>query len=286
MRILFLSLALLGGIFLPFGHQLTFLVRYSVMVMLFFAFLDIRIERSAILPTHGWIALANLGMAALFYFVLLPLGSDLAITGFITAIMPTAAAAPVLTSYLHGRVPFVTFSVILTTCLVGLVIPLVLPWIAGAGSNMSIGSILLPVLITILLPLLTAQAIRLWWGQLQQALLKVQIISYYLFLLNVYIAMSKASYFIQQEMTGSIAELSGILMVSALICGFNFGLGHLLGGPSNRTGGSMALGRKNTMFAVWVSLTYLSPLTALGPMGYIIWQNIWNSYQLMRQKKE
>jgi BASS family bile acid:Na+ symporter len=31
--------------------------------------------------------------------------------------------------------------------------------------------------------------------------------------------------------------------------------------------------------------TYLNPLTALAPAGYILWQNIINSYQLWKKNK-
>jgi BASS family bile acid:Na+ symporter len=284
MRVFWLSLALICGILLPYGHSLTFLVRYSVMVMLFFAFLEIRIHREIVQRSHAFIAAANVGIAFLAYALLYPWKPELAMVAFITALMPTAAAAPVLTSYLRGNVAYVTVSVLLTTCAVGLVIPLSLPVLIGAESQISLSDTLGPVLFTLLLPLLSAQAIRRWSTSWHNQLLRVKVISYYLFLFNVYIAMSKASHFIQQEMQGGAASLGWILLLSALICGGNYAIGYGLGGKNNRIGGSMALGRKNTMFAVWICLTFLSPLAALGPMGYIVWQNVWNSWQLMRQK--
>ena len=37
------------------------------------------------------------------------------------------------------------------------------------------------------------------------------------------------------------------------------------------------LGQKNTILAVWMAQTYLHPLTAIAPSGYILWQNMINS---------
>ena len=43
---------------------------------------------------------------------------------------------------------------------------------------------------------------------------------------------------------------------------------------------SMALGRKNTMFALWLALTFLEPVTALAPIFYILFQNLYNARQM------
>ena len=44
-----------------------------------------------------------------------------------------------------------------------------------------------------------------------------------------------------------------------------------------------ALGQKNTVFAIWTAYTYLNPLSSLAPGTYVLWQNIFNSWQLWRK---
>jgi hypothetical protein len=44
--------------------------------------------------------------------------------------------------------------------------------------------------------------------------------------------------------------------------------------------GSLALGRKNTMLAIWIALEYLNPLIVLGPMIYILAQNVFVAGQI------
>ena len=65
-----------------------------------------------------------------------------------------------------------------------------------------------------------------------------------------------------------------------------FKLGELLGPTDQKLAGSLALGRKNTMFGLWLALTFVSPLVALGPICYIIIQNTYNSYQILVVEKQ
>ena len=41
-----------------------------------------------------------------------------------------------------------------------------------------------------------------------------------------------------------------------------------------------ALGQKNTAFAIWIACTYLTPISSVGPGCYILWQNIFNSWEI------
>lgn len=41
-----------------------------------------------------------------------------------------------------------------------------------------------------------------------------------------------------------------------------------------------------TIFAIWISYTYLSPVASFAPSSYILWQNIVNSWQLWQKEKK
>ena len=65
-----------------------------------------------------------------------------------------------------------------------------------------------------------------------------------------------------------------------------FYLGRKIGGKyGDKISGAQGLGQKNTVLAIWMALTYLSPITSIGPASYIIWQNSINSYQLYLKEK-
>lgn len=104
-----------------------------------------------------------------------------------------------------------------------------------------------------------------------------------------------------------ITNILTLLISSFFICLIQFGLGKLIGywlpapskgrdyqdvlinpaaapktmaGVSSITAGQ-AFGQKNTSLGVWMANTFLDPMSSLGAAAYIVWQNIFNSVQLM-----
>jgi BASS family bile acid:Na+ symporter len=75
-------------------------------------------------------------------------------------------------------------------------------------------------------------------------------------------------------------------VVSLLVCIANFALGRLIGGKEFHREASQTLGQKNTAYTIYLALTYANPLIALGPTFYVIWHNLWNSWQLHRVPPE
>ena len=82
-----------------------------------------------------------------------------------------------------------------------------------------------------------------------------------------------------------VGLLAGIAGSTALVCAANFALGRVIGGREFGREASQALGQKNTTFTIWLALTYASPLVALGPTCYVLWHNLWNSWQLHQAGK-
>ncbi len=281
-----LAAVLIGGILLPYGHPYTFLVRYMVMGMLFFAFLDMRIAWQVVRRSHLWVLLANLGLALAAYAIFQVWYPVLAMPAFVVGIMPTAAGAPVITHFLKGDVAYVTFSTLFTTIVIALLLPWLLPLLSAQQAALAPRALLLPVLGLLLIPLGTALAIRLLSTRLRQQVLRYQKVSSWLFLASIYLAMSKASHYLRTQMPEDWTLLLWIGLLSGLLCLAGFELGRLLGRPHHPLEASMALGRKNTIFAVWIALTFVGPLAALGPMFYIIWQNLYNYRQLESAKND
>ena len=78
-----------------------------------------------------------------------------------------------------------------------------------------------------------------------------------------------------------------LLALSALVaCAWQFGIGKLVGKHCNDyISCGQGFGQKNTILAIWVSYTYLTPVISVAPSCYIVWQNIVNSWQLWRKGK-
>jgi BASS family bile acid:Na+ symporter len=85
----------------------------------------------------------------------------------------------------------------------------------------------------------------------------------------------------------SIWMLLAIALLGLVICIVQFAVGRFIGHYFNHTQeAGQALGQKNTAFAIWLSSTYLNPLSSVGPGCYILWQNIINSVEIWQKRKE
>ena len=281
-QVVFILSAILLGIIFPFGHRYTFLVRYFVMAMLFLAFLGIDFHSRILTKLHFKVLIANLLIPLALFGLLYPFGYTFAISAFVIAIAPTAAGAPVISSFLRADVAVVTVSVILTSPAVAVFLPFVLPLLMGPVANLSVLDLILPIFSLVFIPLILSQLIKRYWIKLHDGLLKFKFLAFYLFIGNVFIASGKATNFITTDETTSFSVISIIAIITGIVCLFKFQFGQYLGGKAFPIEASMALGRKNTMFALWLALTFVSPVAALAPIFYVLFQNLYNSWQIWR----
>lgn len=133
-KVLSLVLTMLIGALLPKASELAFLVQYLLMLMLFFAFLDVEINLHTFQKSVFWVLLANLAVAFGAFKIFSLINEQLALAAFITAIAPTAISSTVIVSFIEGRVDFMVASVLLTNIAMAVIIPLLLPSILGAAT--------------------------------------------------------------------------------------------------------------------------------------------------------
>ncbi|KAF0143058.1 MAG: sodium-dependent transporter [Stygiobacter sp.] len=282
MKNFLLLIAIALGVLLPYGHEYVFLIRYFLMVLLFFSFLDISTNKQVIKQSHFVILGTIIFTPLLLFYFINHFNHTLAQTVFITAIAPTAIAAPVIISLKKGRVEYVMFSLLLNNIAVALLIPFLLPLVASSSKPVYVSDILFPVLVTISIPFILAQLTRFVLPKIWKFLVEWKDSSFYILVANIYIATSDASTYIREELTSNLTIVFMIAAVSALLCIFYFGLGWLIGGKNYRTEASQSLGQKNNAFTIWIALTFMSPLAALGPVFYVLFQNTYISYTLYR----
>jgi BASS family bile acid:Na+ symporter len=285
-RTLALILAMIAGSMVPEAESASSLLPYLLMGMLFFAFIDITITRESFHVSMLFIFLANLAIPLAIFFLLRPIDPVVALVGFLTAVAPTATATPVIVSYLRGRVDYVLPCVLLTNIGIALILPFLLPWVAGATVHINTGEILPPVLEVMFVPLGLAFLLRKFFPAVQRFLLPGKVLSFPIWLAMLFIVTSRASAFLQSTSGFSIDQLIWIAFISLIICVVNFGVGALIGGRHFRREGSQALGQKNNSFTVWIALTYLNPLAALGPTFYVLYHNLYNGLQLYRAERD
>jgi BASS family bile acid:Na+ symporter len=93
-----------------------------------------------------------------------------------------------------------------------------------------------------------------------------------------------SSYLLDNNQGGKIEAI--LAAISAVLCLLQFVIGYRLGKRYGEAeAASQLLGQKNTILVVWMSQTFLNPISSVAPTAYIVWQNIANSYQIYHHDK-
>jgi BASS family bile acid:Na+ symporter len=284
-NVLALILAMGTGVLIPQAGELSFLVRYLLMAMLFFAFLDLEFKLETFQKGGVFVLAANLAVAFGAYLILSAFRSDLAVAAFITAISPTAIAAPVIITFLEGKVEFMIASVFVTNIGIALIIPLVLPYVVQGAQGITVWEVLEPVLVTMFVPLILARLAAYLPHKARGLIRSGKRLTFPAWIVNLFIISANASNFIRNDRSDSLTLLVQIAVLSLIICVVNFSLGALLGGHTYRREFSQALGQKNLSFSIWIALTFINPLVAMGPTFYVLYHNLYNTWQIYRFKR-
>jgi BASS family bile acid:Na+ symporter len=231
-----------------------------------------------------WILLANIALAFASYAVLVRVDMVLALAAFMTAIAPTATAAPVLIGFIQGEIEYVVTAVLFTNVSIAIVIPLTLPSLLGADVHITFRQVLQPVLITMFVPLILSRLVS-YLPKVQAFVRQGKTFSFPLWLLNLFIVTANASNFLRTDRSDSAITLITMALISLVICIVNFGVGALLGGRRNWQEASQSLGQKNLSFVIWVALTFINPLVAMGPTFYILFHHLYNSWSIYQFEK-
>ncbi len=280
-----LLLTMLLGALMPQLHHASFLIQYLLMVMLFFAFLDIDFKLGMIQKSVLWVLLANVALAFLSYALLTSFDQMLALTAFMTAIAPTAIAAPVIIGFIKGEIEYVIAAVLVTNLSSAVVIPVTLPFLISADVQVSVWEVLEPVLIVMFVPLILARFSTFLPAAGRDFIRKGKSLSFPIWLVNLLLISANASSFLRNENSNSLLTLVTIALISLVLCIANFGVGALLGGPRNWQEASQSLGQKNLSFVIWIALTFINPLVAMGPTFYIVYHHLYNSWSIYQFEK-
>jgi len=197
-----------------------------------------------------------------------------------TAIAPTAIAAPVIIGFIKRDVEYAVTSVILTNITNAIIVPIVLPSLLGAEVQISVWEVLQPVLVVMFVPLILARLVSRMPADKQCLIRKGKVTSFPIWLVNLFIISANASDFLRNGNTDSISTLAVVALISLIICIVNFGLGALLGGRSHWQEASQSMGQKNLSFVIWIALTFINPLVAMGPTFYILYHHLYNSWSI------
>jgi BASS family bile acid:Na+ symporter len=275
-----LFLAMIAGVFSPGAHLLAPLIPFLVGAMMFLASLDLSIGPGSFRGSVWGVLAANLAIAFLGYFLLLPIDRDLALVAFITGVTPTAISAPVIIDFLEGRAGYVVASVLITNLFMAITLPFILPLVVGTDAGISTAALLRSVLVVVCLPLGLARGVSFLPGNVRRVIGRGKPLSFWVWLVALFLVTAKSSQFVRNELTVPAEKLFAIAAISFVICVVNFSVGALIGGKKYRREASQSLGQKNNSLTIWLALTFINPVVALGPTCYVLYHNAYNSFQL------
>ena len=121
--------------------------------------------------------------------------------------------------------------------------------LADTTSNFSAWEIASPIFSLLFIPLGLSLLLRWLWKEGTQKLMRLSRISFYLFLINVFIAGAKASAFIQAQEQETLFLAGGIALATGVVCVFQFKVGEWIGRKHLPIETGMALGKEK--YHVW-----------------------------------
>lgn len=228
-----------------------------------------------------------------FFVWLITLTSDadtkLVLEGmFICIICPTAAAAPVVTEKLGGSIGSLTIYTIIANVVTSVIIPLFFPMVEKSADIEFFAAVLMVlknVTVVLVVPLVLALTSRKVIPSFTSWLAKKKDLGFYLWCVNLAIVSGVTMRnILLSTVSGHTLVLLIILPLFVTIA--LFAIGKAVGRPfGDSISAGQALGQKNTVVGIWLTISFLNPLAAVAPGAYVLWQNMVNAWQLWYKDK-
>ena len=283
----------LGDWYFPHNNLLLSIINFLV---LYFTFCKIDFRNMRPVPWHLHILLAQtfLGLAVLGGVLLVMDHPQWLVLGqaiLMCVLAPGASAAAVVTNKLGGHLEQMITFTLFCNVLSAVLIPTMLPHVAAAGTEISAVALgltrLWKVVVVLLVPMLAAWLTRHVAPRVHRRIVETRNLSFYMWALCLMIVSGTAMKGVVDLWDETpLWLLLAVALGSAVVCGVQFLVGKTLGlRTGHRIEAGQGLGQKNTTFAIWIAASFLHPLACLGPGCYILWQNLFNSWQIQRYER-
>lgn len=284
----------LEGAALFFDPIMEAILPMFMFLVLFVTFCKVDFHKMRPVWWHLWVSVFNLLFVGIVMALILGLNLKdekliLMEALLMCIIAPCATAAAVVTQKLGGSLEQTTTFTFLSNFITVLLVPLCFPMIEK-GADVSFMSaftkILYQVVILLVVPMLLAYVVKHTMHKLHQKITSIRDLSFYLWGCSLMIVTgTTVKNIVHAE--ASLLLLTTIALLGLVLCIIQFAVGRFIGHFFNRAQeAGQALGQKNTAFAIWLGITYLNPLSSVGPGCYILWQNIINSIEIWQERKK
>lgn len=274
------------------GPVLVDFMPYGMFLILYVTFCKIKMHDMRPRAWHLWLQLARIGVSgALVWAITMTADPTVKLIlegAFVCVICPTAAAAAVVTEKLGGSIASLTVFTIIDNVATSLIIPLFFPLVekdADIPFILTSLQVLRNVSIVLVAPLALAMLTRRFAPRLNERICRTKNLGFYMWCVNLAIVTGLT---VHNIIFSSVSHhtLIWLLMLPLAVAIGLFALGKSVGRPyGDNISAGQALGQKNTVVAIWLTVTFLNPLAAVAPGAYVIWQNAINAWQIWYKEK-
>lgn len=265
------------------------IIPYLIFIMLLFTYIRLRLNEIKFTKMHLWLIVIQLAGSAVIYLTIAPFNQALAQGAMICILAPTATAAPVIAGMLKGNVASLTGYSLISNLAVAIAAPLFFSYIGFHKTDFlfSVLEISKRVGVLLISPFILSLILNKFLPKTSAIMQNHSGISFYLWSISLIIVTGKTvNFIIDQGETQAFTEIL-IGIAALLVCVFQFIVGRKIGRKFDDTvAGGQGLGQKNTVLAIWMAQMYLNPIASIGPGTYVLWQNMVNSYQIWRNRKQ
>lgn len=275
------------------GPRLVELMPVVLFALLYVTFCKIEIKEMKPKAWHFVLQLIRTSLALLMVIAICLFGKNyetkVILEGaFICFICPTAAAVAVVTEKLGGSIGSLTTYTVIANIFTMIIIPSLFPMVEkGADVSFLYMSMMVfrNVTTVLVVPLLLALLSRKFLPRFVDKVKSVKDLGFYMWCFNLTILMGETlRNFLHSTVSGWILAL--LLVVPLVVCLVQFAIGKAVGRHWDASiSAGQALGQKNTIVGIWLTLTFLNPLAAVAPGAYVVWQNLVNGWQLWYKEK-
>ena len=276
-------------LFHPYCSMVYFLAPYLVFTMLFMAYtaIDVMNMRISKLDLRRLLAQTILVVGCYEVMKLCGLTKVLCDSVLVCILTPVAASVVVVSCALGASRETVTTFTILDNLYIALLAPALFT-LMGRGDEMSYWAsfwkILCRIAPQIVFPFFAALLTQSMFPKFNAFVVNHKSKSLYVWALTLTIILGKTFSDLIESKQWGIAGIQALL--SAALCALLFAAGKQIGTlRKEKIAGGQLLGQKNTSFGIWMAIEYLSPLAAVAPAIYSVWQNFFNSWQMFQHDR-
>ncbi|NLA74938.1 MAG: transporter [Deltaproteobacteria bacterium] len=274
----------LGVLFYRPFDRLSFLLPYMLFLMIFISYCSMPFREMRFNRMHFIMISVQIFLGIFIYFAVRPFSAPAAEAMMICIMAPTAIASTVVLSLISGNIAVLTVYTLLGNIIIALLLPVLLP-LLGINADLSylrsLFFILRQLFFMLILPLFLTIILSRFFSHVYRGIRKRVSISFYLYFITFTLLIGRSvTYFLDYD-EGKPQDAIIIAGGSLIVCVFQYWLGRRIGGIyGEKITGGQAMGHKNTILAIWIAQSFLHPLSSIAPVAYILWQAVFNSYQV------